>query len=202
MATRHNFGFLLLDRVAQALRNTAGSRLAKTREVSGLGRWEHYFLEDRELHLLWPLTFMNLSGQAIERLLSMIQRDDFCTRRDILVALDDLSLPLGRIRLRAKGSSGGHNGLNSVESHLGHKEYSRLKLGIGRPDGQEPVVDFVLQAFTSEELPLVERVLDFVTPEVLRWLRGSEVSELSQTVNGWTAWEPPAGERTDEASPL
>lgn len=189
MATRHNFGFLLLDRVSEALKNEPEAQLHKAREITGLGRWEHYFLRDRELHLLWPLTFMNLSGKAIEKLLSVIGRDDFCTRRDILVALDDLSLPLGRLRLRTKGSPGGHNGLKSVEAHLGHNQYSRLKLGIGRPDGQEPVVDFVLQAFAPEEAPLVQCVLDFATPEMIRWLSGSSVAELSQSVNGWTAGE-------------
>ena len=189
MATRHNFGFLLLDRVAEALKSEPSIQMKTAREIVGLGRWEHYIVADQELHLLWPLTFMNLSGHAIEKLLSVIERDDFCTRRDILVVLDDLSLPLGRVRLRSKGSPGGHNGLKSVEKHLGHKEYSRLKLGIGRPDGKDQVVDFVLQAFNSEELPLVERVLDFATPEILRWLRGSEVAELSQSMNGWSSSE-------------
>ena len=109
------------------------------------------------------------------------------TRKDVLVAIDDLSLPPGRVRLRAKGSPGGHNGLKSVEAHLGHDQYSRLKLGIGRPEGSDPVVDFVLEPFSSEELATVEQVLDFVALETIRWLEGAQVPELSQAINGWSA---------------
>ena len=186
-ATRHNFGFLLLDRVSQLLSKSENWQAAGVQEQAGLGRWEQFQNSERRVHLLWPLTFMNLSGQALERVLEALPSSAVDTRKDLLVAIDDLSLPLGRVRLRAKGSPGGHNGLKSVEAHLGHDQYSRLKLGIGRPEGSEPVVDFVLEPFSQEELATVQQVLDFVALETIRWLEGAQVPELSQEINGWSA---------------
>ena len=185
-ATRHNFGFLLLDRVSQLLTESEHWQAAGVQEQPGLGRWEQFQHSERRAHLLWPLTFMNRSGQALERVLEALSSSAVDTRKDVLVAIDDLSLPLGRVRLRAKGSPGGHNGLKSVEAHLGHAEYSRLKLGIGRPEGSETVVDFVLEPFSPDELSVVEQVLDFVALETIRWLEGADVPELSQEMNGWS----------------
>ena len=189
-ATRHNFGFLLLDRVSELLRNSNDWQSAGTQEQPGLGRWEQFQRADLRVHLLWPLTFMNLSGQAVEKVLDAIASPTLDTRKDVLVAIDDLSLPLGRTRLRPKGSPGGHNGLKSIEQHLGHQEYPRLKLGIGRPEGSETVVDFVLQPFSDDEKVALEQVLAFAAPEAIRWLEGAGIPELSQTVNGWVAEGP------------
>ena len=186
-ATRHNFGFLLLDRVSQLLTKSEDWQAAEAQEQPGLGRWEQFQSSSRRVHLLWPLTFMNLSGQALEKVLEALPSSAVDTRKDVLVAIDDLSLPLGRVRLRAKGSPGGHNGLKSIEAHLGHDEYTRLKLGIGRPEGSAPVVDFVLEPFAPDELATVEQVLDFVALETIRWLDGAQVPELSQEINGWSA---------------
>jgi len=194
VATRHNFGFLLLDRVAEILQKSKRWQAGRVQEQPGLGRWEQYFDEQSTVHLLWPWTFMNLSGQAVASVLEALAEPNFDTRQDLLVVMDDLSLPLGRTRLRAKGSAGGHNGLKSVEAHLGHPQYPRLKLGIGRPDGAEPVVDFVLEPFSSSEQGLLEQVLEFVSPQVLAWLEGAELPELSQIINGWSASGPAAEE--------
>lgn len=186
-ATRHNFGFLLLDRVSQALAESEDWKLVKRQEIPGLGKWEQFESTEQTVHLLWPLTFMNLSGRAVEQLLETLDVQGFDSSEQLLVVIDDLSLPLGRTRIRPKGSAGGHNGLKSIQAHLGHDKYSRLKLGIGRPDGAETVVDYVLEPFPADELQVVERVLDFACPETLRWLTGTPVAELSQTVNGWSA---------------
>ena len=156
-----------------------------------MGRWEQFSgPSGRIAHLLWPLTFMNLSGQAVESVLDAIEGPDLDTSNDILVVIDDLSLPLGRLRIRSKGSPGGHNGLKSIQSHLNHDDYPRLKLGIGRPSGSQTVVDYVLEPFSAEEVSLVDEVLDFAVGQALRWLAGVEDSELSQTVNGWSASLP------------
>jgi PTH1 family peptidyl-tRNA hydrolase len=189
-ATRHNFGFLLLDRVSQVLLDSKEWSQTTAQEIPGLGRWEQYDGPSGRAHLLWPLTFMNLSGRAVESLLEAVDASEFNTRRDLLVMIDDLSLPLGRLRIRPKGSPGGHNGLKSIQAHMGHDEYSRLKLGIGRPSGPDEVVDYVLQPFTAVEEKLVGEVSEFAAPEVVRWLNGTEVSVLSQTVNGWSAAVP------------
>jgi peptidyl-tRNA hydrolase, PTH1 family len=186
-ATRHNFGFLLLDQVSQLLRDSESWEQTKAQEISGLGRWEQFDGPPGSVHLLWPLTFMNLSGQAVEGLLTTLAAPELDTRRDVLVVIDDLSLPLGRLRIRSKGSPGGHNGLKSIQAHLDHDEYPRLKLGIGRPSGTETVVDYVLEPFSSEEITQVGKVLHFAAPEAVRWLAGADVSDLSQTVNGWSA---------------
>lgn len=186
MTTRHNFGFLLLDRVAELLAARDDVKPVAHGATPKLGKWIQYRADGQDFFLLWPLTFMNLSGEAVTALLSAFPPpEEFSEKSDILVAIDDLSLPLGRVRIRAKGSAGGHNGLKSVESHLGHSEYSRLKLGIGRPDAEETVVEYVLQNFSKEEAKALEEVLDFVGPRAIAWLEGSGVSDLSQTLNGW-----------------
>lgn len=189
MSTRHNFGFLLLDRVAQELKRIDGVALVAEQSVPKLGRWQHYRWEHGETVLLWPLTFMNLSGQAVEAALEAFAGADFNTQSDLMVVIDDLSLPLGRLRFRKKGSPGGHNGLKSVEAHLGHAEYPRLKLGIGRPESEQEVVDYVLEPFSSEEQPLLEEVLHFASEKAVQWVRGEELGALSSEANGWLAPE-------------
>lgn len=198
MATRHNFGFLLLNQVSEQLHENSDFRFIKRRELTGLGRWEQFDHKDTEIHLLWPLTFMNLSGEAIRQILAVIPEEKICTREDILVAIDDLSLPLGRVRIRSKGSAGGHNGLKSVEAHLGHKEYSRIKLGIGQPEDSGQIINFVLEPFTAEEQECVEDVLLFAANKTVEWLTGSTVGELSQSMNGWRADESHQLEPTTE----
>src|SRR5690625_7027958 len=97
--------------------------------------------------LLQPQTFMNLSGESIKELVDFYQIDI----DDILVIYDDLDLPTGKIRLRQKGGHGGHNGVRSTIDQLGTKSFNRLRIGIGRPDGRMPVIDYVLGKFTKEQ---------------------------------------------------
>lgn len=188
VATRHNFGFLLLDRVAERLQSDPLWTLTQERETPGLGRWVTYSSSGCSAHLLWPWTYMNRSGAAVERLLSVLP-DEFDHRRDMLVAIDDLSLDLGRVRIRAKGSTGGHNGLKSVEAHLAHRDYARLKLGIGHPPPECSAVDYVLGTFDKQENEILESVLEFVAVQTSEWLKGASIPELSQVINGWRAPE-------------
>ena len=104
--------------------------------------------------LLQPTTFMNDSGRAVAYACRRSQVD----LDDILIIYDDLDLPLGRIRLRAKGSSGGHKGLRSIITALGTQDIGRLRIGIGRPQGQD-VVDYVLSPFSAEEMPTLEQAV-------------------------------------------
>jgi len=187
VSTRHNFGFLLLDRVAEEISKLEGVSLVAERSVPKLGRFLHFRWEGGESVLLWPLTFMNLSGQAVEAALEAFAGEDFNTQADLLVVIDDLSLPLGRLRFRKKGSPGGHNGLKSVEAHLGHAAYPRLKLGIGRPQSEEEIVDYVLEPFSSNEQPLLEEVLGFASEKVVEWVWGKDLGVLSSEANGWLA---------------
>jgi len=187
VATRHNFGFLLLDRVSETLKASGSFSLLGSGEVPGLAKWERYQKGEETSLLLWPLTFMNLSGRAVSQILSSPSQTTTCTRRDVLVAIDDLSLPLGRVRYRTKGSSGGHNGLKSVEAELGHADYSRLKLGIGSPEPSDTVVDYVLCPFSDAEREVVDEVVSFAAPKMVEWLDRAPDSQLSQSLNGWTA---------------
>jgi PTH1 family peptidyl-tRNA hydrolase len=157
--TRHNIGFLVLDRLIDNHKGEFKTgRLADKAEVKFKGK---------QIHLIKPNTYMNLSGKAIAYWLQELK----ITKENLLVVVDDVALPFGALRLRTKGSSAGHNGLNNIELLLGGQEYSRLRFGIGNdyPKGQQ--VDFVLSRFTPEEfnaLPAhmdkaIEMILSFCT---------------------------------------
>jgi len=159
--TRHNAGFTLAERVAarwQAewrLENKFEARLALARR-SG-----------RRALLCQPMTYMNASGAAVGAV-----RDFYRVALDrLLLLVDDADLPLGELRLRAGGGSGGHHGLESVEQHLGSRSYARLRLGIGRraQDGRE-ITDYVLGRFGAEEAALFEEVLNRAADQVTCWL--------------------------------
>ncbi len=170
MTTRHNFGFLLLDQVSDFLRNEHRLTPVDQGEVQGLARWETFRVDGCALTLFWPLTFMNLSGRAVSEWIA--------TKPSVT------EFPLGRVRIRAKGSSGGHNGLKSMETCLGHQEYPRIKLGIGRPESSEEIVDYVLCPFTNAELKIASRVMKACLQPVLDWARGETLESLAQRLNG------------------
>lgn len=146
--TRHNIGFLVLDRLADN-NNTAFTtgRLADKAEVKFKGR---------QLHLIKPNTYMNLSGKAIAYWLQELK----IPKENLIVIVDDLALPFGSLRLRTKGSSAGHNGLKNIELVLGGQEYSRLRFGIGNNFAKGQQVDFVLSNFTNTELEELPGIMD------------------------------------------
>ncbi len=138
--TRHNVGFLALDYLAEEKGETfATERYAAKAVVSHKGR---------KIHLIKPSTYMNLSGKAIQYWLTKLS----IPKENLLVVVDDIALPFGKLRMRAKGSSAGHNGLKNIEDLLGGQNYARLKFGIGDnfPKGHQ--VDYVLSNFSQEEL--------------------------------------------------
>ncbi len=157
--TRHNAGYLVVERLASLLggkwRNYKDLALTARVEVGGT-----------PVLLVKPLTFMNLSGTAVAPLLSASGLD----LDELLVVADDLDLPLGVIRLRPKGSAGGHRGLASVISSLGSSNFPRLRLGIGRPPAGCDVVSYVLSPFAPEERPIFEKVLDRAAAAVQSWV--------------------------------
>ena len=142
--TRHNVGFMALDRLAQGKAQWRKERAwnAQVAKVDGV-------------LLCKPQTFMNLSGTAVAAVAGFYQ----IPAAEILVVLDDMSLPLGRLRLRSGGSSGGQNGLKSIVEQLGTQEVARLRLGIGgaAPDG---AVGHVLGQFRKDEIPALEEMLE------------------------------------------
>jgi peptidyl-tRNA hydrolase, PTH1 family len=148
--TRHNAGFRVLDAVAARARaGPAESRFA--------GRYAECELAGERVGLLAPDTFMNRSGDAVAEALAALPIADPAV--DLLVVLDDADLPLGRLRLRARGSSGGHNGLADVLERLATEAVPRLRFGIGRSAEPRDTVDWVLEPFAPEEEGLLERAL-------------------------------------------
>ena len=146
--TRHNLGFLLLDRIAEA----RGIRIGDDRceSLVGRGEWER-----ESLVLAKPQTYMNNSGVAAAALLRRFR----VRGADLVVAYDDLDLPFGRLRIRCGGSAGGHRGLASILQHVADRDFVRLRMGIGRPPAGVDPVEYVLSRFSGEEQQSLEDVL-------------------------------------------
>lgn len=146
--TRHNIGFLVLDRLADVQKAPfVTARLADKAEVKYKGR---------QLHLIKPNTFMNLSGKAIAYWLQELK----IPKENLIVIVDDLALPFGTLRLRTKGSSAGHNGLKNIEQVLNGQDYSRLRFGIGNDFAKGQQVDFVLSNFSQPEFETLPAFMD------------------------------------------
>ena len=157
--TRHNVGFAVVDSLASA---------------PSAGRFQSRFqahvaelTEDGEkILLLKPETFMNLSGRAVRQALDFYN----LPHSDLLVVCDDFNLPLAKLRVRARGTHGGHNGLRDIQNHLGTSEYARLRIGVGAPNPNE-AVDHVLGRFRPSERPVIEEAVALAVQAVLVWAR-------------------------------
>jgi PTH1 family peptidyl-tRNA hydrolase len=155
--TRHNIGFEVVDRLAQG---GAGARFS--RKFDGL--LAETEIDFRRVLLLKPETFMNLSGRAVGQALRFYKLDP----ADLLVVCDDLSLPLGRLRIRGGGSDGGQKGLRDIAAHLGTEEFPRLRIGIG-DRGPADATDFVLSRFRTAERPVIDDALILASQAVAVW---------------------------------
>jgi len=146
--TRHNIGFLTLDRIADNHQlKFETHRLADTAAFRYKGR---------QLHLIKPNTYMNLSGKAIAYWLQELK----IPKENLLVIVDDIALPFGSLRMRTKGSAAGHNGLRNIELILNGQDYSRLRFGIGNDFSKGQQVDFVLSNFQGEEIAALPALMD------------------------------------------
>jgi PTH1 family peptidyl-tRNA hydrolase len=139
---RHNIGFLILEDLAER----------KNKEF--IKKDNYLYFCDNDTLFLKPLTYMNLSGEALTKVLEEHQISDF------LVLVDDINLPLGEIRIRGKGGDGGHNGLKSIAEHWGNKNYSRLRIGVGQPN--EILKDYVLADFSKDDFEILNETIPFV----------------------------------------
>jgi PTH1 family peptidyl-tRNA hydrolase len=144
--TRHNIGFAVIDEIAR--RAAIGFESAPAEAV--IAKWRR---PEGGALLAKPLTFMNLSGQAVGEIARYFKVDV----PDLLIVVDEAQLPLGKLRARARGSAGGHNGLKSVIAHLGD-DFSRLRIGVGRGGQQRDLADHVLSRFEKDEAAEVERM--------------------------------------------
>jgi PTH1 family peptidyl-tRNA hydrolase len=183
--TRHNAGFLVAERLAQrwgaawSYEKKFNARVARAHRGS------------RQALLCEPQTYMNSSGEAVALVMKFYQ----VPLAGLLVIVDDADLPLGEIRLRPGGSSGGHHGLESIEQHLDARNYARLRVGIGRQTGTREITGYVLGKFNSTETALIDKVLNAATGQAECWLDAGIQKAMSQ-YNG--AVEGAANERKDE----
>jgi PTH1 family peptidyl-tRNA hydrolase len=181
VGTRHNVGFEVLDRLAAKLgwiaRPELFDSLSRTR-FDGLaldGTLNRLAGGDEKMLLLKPLTFMNLSGRAVVAAMAFYQ----LSPPDILIVLDDLALPAGRIRLRPGGSSGGHNGLKDIERVLGSDQYPRLRMGIDPTPPRIAGKDYVLGRFTTEQRSRLDPAIDRAAGAIVTWVDKGIESAMS-----------------------
>ena len=168
--TRHNVGFRVVDLLA--------ARHGLTFEAAPLqaeqARWRR---ADEAVWLIKPLTLMNLSGEAVGAACRYYKVE----MADLLIVTDDVTLPLGRLRARAGGSEGGHNGLRSIADHLG-SDYARLRVGVGRGDQRRDLADHVLSRFDPEEQPAIEDAIVRAADAVETWI-GEGLSTMMNRFN-------------------
>ena len=168
--TRHNAGFLLVEKLAErwkanwTLEKKFNARVARADRSEG------------RVLLCEPQTFMNSSGESVAPLAQFFR----VPLSRLLVAVDDADIPFGEIRLRPGGSSGGHHGLESIEQHLGTREFARLRIGIGRKDGARQITDYVLGRFSAAETELAEKILSAAADQTEVWLKAGIQKAMSQ----------------------
>lgn len=166
--TRHNVGHRVLDRLADLLR-AQRKLLTDFRPVLRLGQVAEGLHGMERLVLLKPAGYVNESGKAVGRFLRRFEGYALAPA-DLILVYDDIDLPAGKVRVRLKGSSGGHRGVQSVIERLGTQTLRRVKVGIGRPPSRDDVVDHVLARFFPEELPLIESACAEAAEQVLKLL--------------------------------
>lgn len=170
--TRHNAGFVVIDKVLDKLRGTFSEK-SYHNAILREGR-----CKGAKLFLLKPLTFMNLSGEAVE----LIARKNKISPEEILLVFDDMDLPLGRIRIREGGSSGGHNGVESVIREIGSANFARVRVGIGRGEN-DTQIDHVLSEFAEEEKDVFTGAVN-TAAEAVKLILYRGISEAMNKFNG------------------
>jgi peptidyl-tRNA hydrolase, PTH1 family len=169
--TRHNIGFITVDHIADEL-DIDVTRM-KWKGLLGEGR-----VQGEKVILFKPQTYMNKSGEAVRELIDFYD----VPLTDVLFIYDDLDLPSGKIKLRTKGSAGGHNGVKSLIQHLGTKELRRIKMGVGRPDSGD-VVSYVLGQFPGEEQEAVRAMINMAVQAGIAFCT-EEFSKVMNMYNG------------------
>ena len=178
--TRHNIGFeaveALAGRLAWIKRFADFDKFARTNfdglMMDGLASIAG---RDEKVILLKPMTYMNLSGKSVQAAMAFYRLEP----ADLMVVLDDLALPCGRLRIRSGGSSGGHNGLKDIERALGTDQYPRLRIGIDAPPQFVPGKDYVLQPFSAEQRKALEPAIDRSAMALMTWLEKGVVAAMN-----------------------
>lgn len=166
--TRHNVGFMAID--AFAKKHNATFRL----EPKLKGMLASLTIDGKKALILKPMTYMNLSGESVAAVMKYYKIDI----EDILIISDDLDSHNGRVRLRAEGSAGGHNGHKNIIAHLGTEEYKRIKIGIDRSD-VIPVIDWVLQKFSNEEMAEIQVAIEKAEHAIDDFIGGKPFNQIA-----------------------
>lgn len=141
--TRHNVGFYLLD------------KFGYRQNLKYKKHTKYQVAEYKNLFFMKPMTYMNLSGVAVTSFKTKYRFDD------VMVVVDDINLPLGFFRIRENGGNGGHNGLKSISRELGNTNYKRIRIGVGKPQGEIDQADYVLSKFSEDEIKIIDSVYPF-----------------------------------------
>jgi peptidyl-tRNA hydrolase, PTH1 family len=174
--TRHNIGWMVLDRLADRA-GISGRARARDAAATASARYD-----DLDLLLVKPTTFMNESGIAVRKILAR----ERAPLEEMLVVIDDFALPFGRLRFRERGSAGSHNGLRSIIDELSTEDFARLRVGIGEP-GEGQARDHVLSRFSPEERKRLDILLEAAADGVEEWGR----SGTPRAADRWNPWTPP-----------
>ncbi|RIP32676.1 aminoacyl-tRNA hydrolase [Staphylococcus gallinarum] len=171
--TRHNIGFEVIDHLLERNQFTLDKQKFK-------GAYTIERISGEKVMFLEPLTLMNLSGEAVGPLMKYydIEIDD------LLVLYDDLDLPQGEIRLRQKGSAGGHNGMKSIIQALGTDQFKRIRIGVDRPSNGMAIVDYVLQRFSEQEMKTMNKVIEHSARAVEAFIETSRFDNVMNEYNG------------------
>lgn len=176
--TRHNVGFMAIDDLASMLNTKINKK--KKKGVIGVAETEKF-----GVILLKPYTFMNLSGEAVLYIASFMKIEP----EDIIVICDDVALQLGQIRIRDKGSSGGHKGLLSIIQLLKTDQFVRVRIGVGEPPPEVDLKDWVLMKFSIAEYQIVKRAIIRAVNAILEILKGEPLEKVMQKYNAWPPLE-------------
>jgi len=172
--TRHNIGFMVVSQLAQD-NSINGKSESKFNSIIGKGK-----ILSEDVVIAQPLTYMNLSGQAMSAIMSFYK----IQKEDIIIVYDDIALDLGVIRFRPSGSDGGHNGIKSIIQHLGgDNKFARLKVGIGPQPKFVPSENFVLQKFSKDESEFLKKVTPICTEAIEFWLKNG-IQDSMNKFNG------------------
>lgn len=144
--TRHNAGFMVVDKIAKENNIRLNRRLHKAIEGKGV-------IGGESVVLVKPQTFMNLSGESVRKVIDYYKIEE---KTNLIVISDDISLDVGNLRIRKKGSAGGHNGLKNIILHLGHDEFQRVRVGVGEKPSGADLIDHVLGHFGKEDMELID----------------------------------------------
>ena len=167
--TRHNMGFNTINKIAQQYH-------IEINKTKFQGLYESAIIEEQKVILVKPQTYMNLSGNCVKEIVDFYK----ISKEEILVIYDDMDIEPGKIKIRKKGSAGGHNGMKSIIQMLGTEEFSRIRIGIGRPEHNGDEINYVIGAIPEEEIPKLEEGVEKAKEAVIEILKNGIDSAMNK----------------------